>query len=77
MLFCLEVCFDTYPEEVFSAPGDSGSIIADIRGRIGGMLTDGSGKADSIDLTYATQFWWLLQRIRANGFPNAHLDVLA
>lgn len=30
--------------EVFSEPSDSGSIIADIRGRIGGMLTGGSGK---------------------------------
>ncbi|KAF9503584.1 hypothetical protein BS47DRAFT_1378384 [Hydnum rufescens UP504] len=28
----------------FSAPGDSGSIIADICGRIGGMLTAGSGR---------------------------------
>ncbi|KAF9235843.1 hypothetical protein BU15DRAFT_89406 [Melanogaster broomeanus] len=61
--------------EVFSEPGDSGSIIADIHGRIGGMLTGGSGKTDSSDMTYATPFWWLLQRIRANGFPNAHLNV--
>ncbi|KAI1788973.1 hypothetical protein LXA43DRAFT_1096856, partial [Ganoderma leucocontextum] len=29
---------------VFSAPGDSGSIIADPRGRIGGLLTGGAGK---------------------------------
>jgi len=29
--------------DVFSEPGDSGSIIADICGRIGGMLTGGSG----------------------------------
>ncbi|KAF8334953.1 uncharacterized protein EI90DRAFT_3120831 [Cantharellus anzutake] len=61
--------------EVFSEPGDSGSIIADIRGRIGGMLTGGSGKTKSSDMTYATPFWWLLQRIRTNGFPNAHLNV--
>ncbi|KAF9649940.1 hypothetical protein BDM02DRAFT_3128052 [Thelephora ganbajun] len=63
--------------EVFSEPGDSGSIIADIRGRIGGMITGGSGKTESSDITYATPFWWLLKRIRANGFPYAHLDVLA
>ena len=62
--------------EVFSEPGDSGSIVADIRGRIGGMLTGGSGKTES-DMTYATPFWWLLQHIKTNGFPNAHLDVLA
>ena len=63
--------------EVFSEPGDSGSIIADVRGRIGGMLTGGSGRTKSSDMSYATPFWWLLQRIKANGFPNAHLDILA
>ena len=62
----------------FSEPGDSGSIIADIRGRIGGMLTGGSGKTEETsDITYATPFWWLLERIKANGFPNAHLNVVA
>ncbi|KAF9010842.1 hypothetical protein BDQ17DRAFT_1387976 [Cyathus striatus] len=62
--------------DMFSGPGDSGSIIADIRGRIGSMLTGGSGKANSSDITYATPFWWLLQRIQADGFPNAHLNVV-
>jgi hypothetical protein len=62
---------------VFSERGDSGSIIADIRGRIGGMLTGGAGKNKSSDITYATPFWWLLERIRANGFPNAHLNIVA
>lgn len=60
--------------EVFSEPGDSGSIIADIRGRIGGMITSGSGQKTSSDMTYATPFWWLLERIRAKAFPNAHLN---
>ncbi|KAL5480421.1 hypothetical protein ACEPAI_1691 [Sanghuangporus weigelae] len=62
--------------EVFSKPGDSGSIIADIRGRVGGMLTGGSGKTESFDMTYATPFWWLLERIQGNGFPDAHLNVV-
>ena len=61
----------------FSEPGDSGSIIADIGGCIGGMLTGGSGKTETSDVTYATPFWWLLERIQANGFPNAHLGVVA
>jgi hypothetical protein len=62
--------------EVFSEPGDSGSIIADIRGRIGGLLTSGCRhQRESADMTYATPFWWLLERIKANGFPNAHLGV--
>jgi hypothetical protein len=63
--------------EVFSEPGDSGSAIANIRGRIGGMLTGGSGNTKSSNMTYATPFWWLLERIRAKGFPNAHLNVIA
>ncbi|RDB24643.1 hypothetical protein Hypma_008248 [Hypsizygus marmoreus] len=58
---------------VFSAPGDSGSIIADGRGRIGGLLTGGAGKMESLDVTYATPFFWLFPRIKENGFPNAHL----
>lgn len=62
--------------EVFSEPGDSGSIIVDIRGRIGGILTAGSGKAETSDMTYATPFWWLLERIKAGGFPNVHFNVL-
>jgi hypothetical protein len=61
--------------EVFSEPGDSGSVIADIRGRIAGMLTGGSGKTMS-DITYATPFWWLLEGIKAKGFPDAHLSVV-
>ncbi|KAF8883173.1 hypothetical protein CPB84DRAFT_192052 [Gymnopilus junonius] len=62
--------------EGFSRPGDSGSIIAGIRSRIGGMLTGGAGKMKAWDMTYATPWWWLLECIKANGFPDTHLDVL-
>ncbi|KAI9460356.1 hypothetical protein F5148DRAFT_1286879 [Russula earlei] len=48
----------------FSDRGDSGSIIVDGLGRIGGLLTGGG----------ATPFFWLLPRIQAGGFPNAHVD---
>ena len=41
----------------FSEPGDSGSNVADIKGRIGGMLTGGSRKKERLDVTYATPFW--------------------
>ncbi|KAI0001528.1 hypothetical protein BJV74DRAFT_944493 [Russula compacta] len=50
----------------FSAPGDSGAIIVDGKGRIWGLLTGGTGKTEEdIDVTYATPFYWLLQRIKA------------
>ncbi|KAL5531494.1 hypothetical protein ACEPAG_4371 [Sanghuangporus baumii] len=57
---------------VFSAPGDSGSIIVDGLGRIGGLLTGGTGKTETSDVTYATPMWWLWPRIKQH-FPNAHL----
>lgn len=57
----------------FSARGDSGSIIVDGSGRVGGILTGGAGKTGSSDITYATPFFWLFPRIQRNGFPNAHL----
>ncbi|KAG6858137.1 hypothetical protein C0995_002343, partial [Termitomyces sp. Mi166 len=59
---------------VFSARGDSGSVIVDGDGQIGGMLTGGAGDMEALDITYATPFFWLFSRIKANGFPNAHLD---
>jgi len=61
--------------EVFSAPGDSGAIIADIQGRIGGMLTGGSGNTVTSDITYATPWWWLITRIRDadKGFPKVYV----
>ncbi|KAI0786845.1 hypothetical protein C8Q75DRAFT_734397 [Abortiporus biennis] len=54
----------------FSACGDSGSIIADLHGRVGGMLTGGSGKIDASDMTYATPFWWLLKRIQSSSLRS-------
>ncbi|KAG5635187.1 hypothetical protein H0H81_012112 [Sphagnurus paluster] len=56
----------------FSQCGDSGAVIVDGKGWIGGLLS--LKTEDALDITYATLFFWLLQRIKANGFPNAHLD---
>ncbi|KAF8549223.1 hypothetical protein OG21DRAFT_1556983 [Imleria badia] len=62
----------------FSASGDSGAIIVDDKGRIGGLLTGGAGKMEDAgkmevaDVTYASPFYWLLQRIQTH-FPNTHL----
>jgi hypothetical protein len=61
---------------VFSEDGDSGSAVVDIRGRVGGQLTGGSGSTKSSDIAYATPFWWQLERIKAGGFPNANLNVI-
>ncbi|KAH7911003.1 hypothetical protein BJ138DRAFT_1187026, partial [Hygrophoropsis aurantiaca] len=63
----------------FSAVGDSGAVVADGEGRIGGMLTGGAGgmprsaggrRADGeveFDVSYATPIGFLLERMRDNG----------
>jgi len=59
-----------YKSGAFSGPGDSGAIIVDGKGRIGGLLIGGAGDPDSrFDITYAIPFYWLLQRIKAK-FPD-------
>jgi hypothetical protein len=58
---------------VFSAPGDSGAIIVGGKGRIGGLIIGGTGSpTKSLDITFATPFYWLMKRIQTR-FPNAHL----
>ncbi|KAF8715297.1 hypothetical protein AX14_012638 [Amanita brunnescens Koide BX004] len=48
----------SHKDGAFSAPGDSGSIIADGKGRIIGLLTGGAGKTNSkFDVAYATPYY--------------------
>ena len=54
----------------FSRPGDSGSLVVDVRGRIGGVMHASGGKHETPDITYATPWWWLLERVKKNGFPD-------
>lgn len=51
----------------FSAKGDSGSVVVDGLGRIGGLLTSGAGATPSFDITYATPIGFLLKRMQENG----------
>jgi hypothetical protein len=57
----------------FSAKGDSGSVIADGTGRMGGLLTGGAGATSSTDITYATPLSFLKKGI-AQKFKTAHFD---
>jgi hypothetical protein len=50
----------------FSAKGDSGSVVVDGAGRIGGILTGGGGTTDSSDVTYVTPIDFVLKTIRGN-----------
>lgn len=62
-----------HDDGAFSKPGDSGSIIADGKGRIIGLLTSGSGKTDPTDITYASPFFWIFEERIKVSFPDAHL----
>jgi len=62
----------SYKDFAFSAPGDSGSVIGDANNRIVGMITGGSGKNDFMDVTYASPYCFLDERIKM-AFPNSYL----
>ncbi|KAG7096091.1 hypothetical protein E1B28_006767 [Marasmius oreades] len=62
----------SYKDGAFSAPGDSGSVVADANNRIVGMLIGGTGKDDATDVTYVTPYYLLDERIK-KVFPNSHL----
>ncbi|KAJ8522648.1 hypothetical protein ONZ45_g806 [Pleurotus djamor] len=60
----------------FCAPGDSGSVIVDGKGRIGGMLTTSvrrDGLTSASFITYATPMYRIWEEVR-KVFPNAHLS---
>ena len=77
----IEVAILAYDKQhgPFSAPGDSGSIVLDRKGRIVGLLTGGGGTTDETDVTYATPYWWLNKEMKVKKvYPRCHLyDVVA
>ena len=60
----------------FSAKGDSGSVIIDKLGRIGGLLTSGSGTAEFMDIPYATPISFLLKSMEDNGLNKPNICPL-
>lgn len=69
----MEMCIiSSIPDGPFSAPGDSGASIVDRTGRLVCMVTSGAGATASTDLTYATPFWWLFERIKGR-YPQAYI----
>ena len=45
----------------FSDKGDSGAVVVDGLGRIGGMMTGGCRVTDSTDITYATPIEFIME----------------
>lgn len=60
-----------YQFHAFSKAGDSGAIIVDGLGRVGGLLTGGAGVLNSSDIAYATPIEFLLRCI-TEKYPGAH-----
>ena len=60
----------------FSKRGDSGSLVVDAQGRMGGLITDGSSELEVNDVTYATPMVKLLADMERHGWrrPNANVD---
>ncbi|KAG8219464.1 hypothetical protein J3R82DRAFT_392 [Butyriboletus roseoflavus] len=56
----------------FSAPGDSGSIVVDSKGRIVGLLIAGGGPIEKTDVTYLTPYWWIEEQMK-KAYPNIFL----
>jgi len=65
--------FDHKPGGDFSAPGDSGAVVADGSGRICGIIIGGASSKSDVDITYVANIDSLMQGIR-DKFPNAHLN---
>lgn len=58
----------------FSESGDSGAVVADNFGRVGGLITGGTAYVESPDITYATPIEFLLKCV-CEKFPDARLCV--
>ncbi|CAA7262387.1 unnamed protein product [Cyclocybe aegerita] len=60
----------------FSETGDSGSVIVDGLGRIGGLLTGGSSAkpSEDINITYAIPISFLLKRMQENGLRELNFN---
>ena len=60
---------------VFSAEGDSGSLIIDGLGRMVGLLHAGTGRRGDVDISYATPMYWLWPRIKER-YKDADFDFV-
>ena len=62
----------SHKDGTFSAPRDSGSVVGGPSSRIIGMVTGGTGKTDSTDVTHLSPYYFFDERIK-KAFPHSHL----
>jgi hypothetical protein len=68
-----ELCVLSSICQPFSEEGDSGSIIFDLRGRVVGIMSAGTGLTDRVDTTYVTPIDWLLSDIKEQLKEPIHI----
>ena len=56
----------------FLRGGDSGSLVVDAQRRFVALLTGGTGKTDSPDITFATLMEWVWHLVKTQ-YPDANL----
>lgn len=62
----------------FSMPGDSGSLVVDAQGRMGGIVTGGTAfYVHKRDITYATPMLKLFADMERHGWRHPNADVMA
>jgi hypothetical protein len=68
----IELAIYNYDKQsgVFSAKGDSGSLIFDGMGHMVGILHSRMAKGGSSHVTYATPAWWALKQLKLR-YPYA------
>ena len=63
----------SHNDGAFSAPGIPGlSSLTDSTGRVVGILTGGAGRGGENDVSYATPYYWLEERVK-RAFPDSYL----
>lgn len=60
----------------FAEVGDSGAVIVDGLGRMGGLLTGGAGKPGGFDITYATPVTFLLKCMEEKGLYKPNINPI-
>ncbi|KAK7453937.1 hypothetical protein VKT23_011449 [Stygiomarasmius scandens] len=71
----VELAFYNYNMQsgLFSAKGDSGSLIFDGMGRMVAILHSGMRKSESNHVTYATPAWWAIEQLKLR-YPYADFN---
>jgi hypothetical protein len=66
MEWCIVPIGRAFPR--FAEPGDSGSAVFDVTGRVAGILTGGARLGGPADVTYVTPMAWIQEDMKKYGY---------